>query len=1029
MKKFVLHSPKEINKKLFCIFALLIISLLSLNIAIAEDDTSSSNWHGSWVNKNTGYGDTGCYVNVKNKTTNKWSSGIYQRYWADNVNWTTGVTIGDELYIDAYTCFTNGKLWIYEDGICVKTIDAGQYQDHIYLNWTVKTTNLRIACSAAIYAQYGEQLSVNITAAGDNKPPKLTLSPKYLDLNDGTKYLTLTITDNVGATGYYISTSSTTPNPDDENWYNIIPSVDTEQTYRPTQSGVYYVFAKDGVNNISDYASFEAGRSPRVPQPLAIAVREGEEATFIGAPSGGTAPYTYQWYKNNAHIPATEVANAISNATSDTLRFIAKEEDDKKYYYVKVSNRFGSTVTTPTQLLVYYPHILGSLTNKNLKKNQVDQLTVTFTKNGNTDIYTYQWYKARNETAPGTRIVGAIENKYTLAPRENSTEWYYCEVTNVSLTGTPLYTKTTNRAKVVADVTEPVITITSISPRDVEHINSEARLDVYFRVTDTGQGYTEEGDNFTGSDIKVLVNGSVQNATCNLSYTGHVGNDYNYTLALTGVTGNGELTLKIPAGSIKDNFENENTETTFNTGIQIDNIRPAIKFESIESGINEIYLNREKTITMKLSITDSVGLDVTEFSENDITVRIGGATANSGHTKTLRYDSKSDDKYFYTLTVANLEGDGVLALFIPSGKILDYAGNTNEETVLEIKHNGGDIIIDNTPPVINSIITELNRYGSGVIYPTSLASWHEDWSNQNIYVTINAQDTNAIDYYASSYSQGASFTVLSENRETLKSEFAGNMYYRAYDKAGNYSEKAVPIKIDKTMPIETPIAIYELRDGGAEYVYQDDKPSNKTLYVRALTPNDKGNVKSGIETGNAEDATDALEIDGQRIPTYYTIVRYRTISKGEVLNTWRQKIDEGPVVLIEDGYYEVVSTTTDNAGNVVKSAIYPINISKRADNTISVSNILDIGSGVKTLTIDVFKGNGSDLVKDSYGIANATNTNNMTKKAIDTIVVEKPYKDYTTTVRLGRGRFYVQVYLEDNVGIKTVYHKAIYNDF
>jgi hypothetical protein len=122
-----------------------------------------------------------------------------------------------------------------------------------------------------------------------------------------------------------------------------------------------------------------------------------------------------------------------------------------------------------------------------------------------------------------------------------------------------------------------------------------------------------------------------------------------------------------------------------------------------------------------------------------------------------------------------------------------------------------------------------------------------------------------------------------------------------------------------------------------------------------------------------------------------------------------------PDAFTENGYYEIVATTTDLAGNTVTGSPYKVIIRKHADNTIRVYNINDRGSGVKDLYINVYE---ADVGGSQTSI-----------KAIDEIHVENPYNDYKTTVSLGSGKYYVEVKLVDNAGLETIKLKPIENDY
>ena len=119
--------------------------------------------------------------------------------------------------------------------------------------------------------------------------------------------------------------------------------------------------------------------------------------------------------------------------------------------------------------------------------------------------------------------------------------------------------------------------------------------------------------------------------------------------------------------------------------------------------------------------------------------------------------------------------------------------------------------------------------------------------------------------------------------------------------------------------------------------------------------------------------------------------------------------------MTENGFYVIKVRTTDIAGNVSDTETYCVYIRKVADNTIKIKNIEDIGSGAKTLTIEVFKANASG--------------GRTTSKAIDDIVVNNPMSSYETMVGLGRGTFYIVATIEDGVGLTWEQEVKITNDF
>ena len=303
--------------------------------------------------------------------------------------------------------------------------------------------------------------------------------------------------------------------------------------------------------------------------------------------------------------------------------------------------------------------------------------------------------------------------------------------------------------------------------------------------------------------------------------------------------------------------------------------------------------------------------------------------------------------------------------------------------------------------MIDTLITKLDDYDSTRDYPTALASRHNNWSKEDIYVSINATDNGEIDYYMKSVGNNTNFEKMDSHREIIDSQVNAVIYYRVVDKAGNYIDISKEIKFDNVAPSKPEISLFEQRMNGANYIYNATMPTDKSVYVipKASSLIDVGSVKSGIETDIAY--------------TYYTRTMYTSPSKTQQIGeTEIYKYDEG-MLLTESGYYEFVMTLTDIAGNVTVGNVHKVYIAKKAENTIRITNINDIGSGIKKATIEIYKG-------DEGG-------NKTTEEAIEPIIINDPYKEIIKNVRLGDGTFYVEVTLEDKVGNTIILEKTIVN--
>ena len=283
---------------------------------------------------------------------------------------------------------------------------------------------------------------------------------------------------------------------------------------------------------------------------------------------------------------------------------------------------------------------------------------------------------------------------------------------------------------------------------------------------------------------------------------------------------------------------------------------------------------------------------------------------------------------------------------------------------------------------------------------TSIDSNHQNWAKEDIYAQINATDNNEIDYYIKS-TNGTNYSKMNSNQEIITESIKTIFYYKVVDMAGNVSEPIFKeIKLDKITPDKPVILLTEQRDGGAPYIYEEDVPTKKSIYVKPniATVIDKGNVQSGIATSTAE----------PKVWTYYIVTRYKEKGDTNFVSQTTHHYNEG-VLLTSSGYYEIKMLMEDIAGNKIESDLYQVYIEKGAENTIRIKNLNDIGAGIAKATIRVYSVN-------KYG-----------EEVITPIVIENPYKEIVKNVRLGDGHFYVEVTLVDKVGNTTILSKTIEN--
>ena len=90
------------------------------------------------------------------------------------------------------------------------------------------------------------------------------------------------------------------------------------------------------INVGTDVDEGTAGALAIATQPASVSVAAGAVASFSVGASGGTAPYTYKWYRNGA---------VISGATSPSYSFTAQTADNGASFYATVTDSATSKAT------------------------------------------------------------------------------------------------------------------------------------------------------------------------------------------------------------------------------------------------------------------------------------------------------------------------------------------------------------------------------------------------------------------------------------------------------------------------------------------------------------------------------------------------------------------------------------------------------------------------------------------------------------------------------------------------------------
>lgn len=174
-----------------------------------------------------------------------------------------------------------------------------------------------------------------------------------------------------------------------------------------------------------------------VTQPVNQAWVTGQ-AGSVGVVASGTAPLTYQWYKDTS---------PLSGATSATYSVGAASAEDVGNYYVVVTNALGSSTSATVAVTVSSASLPVFTTHPATQTvNAGETLTLTAATTG-APTPTYQWYKGVDP------ISGATSSTYTVTSASADDAGTYTVV--ATNTQGPV---TSNAAVVTINSAAPVIT-------------------------------------------------------------------------------------------------------------------------------------------------------------------------------------------------------------------------------------------------------------------------------------------------------------------------------------------------------------------------------------------------------------------------------------------------------------------------------------------------------------------------------------------------------------------------------------------
>ncbi len=464
----------------------------------------------------------------------------------------------------------------------------------------------------------------------------------------------------------------------------------------------------------------------------------------------------------------------------------------------------------------------ADVTNPNVALSDIESPTITIASPTDGQTFTTSSITV-NGTASDNVDVSKVEVKVGAAgswqTATGTTSWSTgVTLSEGSNTITARATDTSGNTKeasinITIDTTSPTVTITSTATSPTK--NSPIPMTATFSETVNG---------FSLSDIAV-VNGAASNF---VAVSGTV-----YTFDVT-PSGQGTVTVDIPAGAAQDAAGNGNTAAT-QFSIVYDSIQPAV---TIASPLNNAFLNTS-TIAVSGTASDTgSGLQKVEIS-------VGGAFAPATVTGTS-----------WSFTISNLS-DGTHTI---NAKATDNAGNINQSTI--------SISVDASLPAIN-----ITSPADGHVFTASpitvIGTASDSIGLSKVEIKVGTGDW-----------QPASGTT-SWNATVTLSEGSNTIYAQATDTSGNIQQTSITVTIVSAPSISN-VQAFIISNSSIKVVWatnQSDLNIVRYGYKPAL---ENGTWSSwNNNTSNPEIAIDGLT--GQ--PVYYQVFSYNASNSSAYSNS------------------------------------------------------------------------------------------------------------------------------------------------
>ncbi len=510
----------------------------------------------------------------------------------------------------------------------------------------------------------------------------------------------------------------------------------TGATYSPASSGTYSVKVTDSASTQASQCSSSdtvtissSALSAGTVTESNTAIDVGQNSLLTANPSGGTAPYTYQWYSGTS-----PTGTLISGATSQTLLVSPSATTS---YYASITDSATTHVTSNSisNTITVYNTPTVTITNPSLTEDVGQSVTFTTTNTPGSGSDTYQWY---NTTSGIVQISGQTGTSLTVSGGAIGTFTY-----NVVITDSNGAKSTSGTGSVVVYAL-PTVTITNPS------LTEDVGQSVTFTTTNTpGSGSdTYQWYNTTSGVVQI----SGQTGT-SLTVSGGAIGTFTYNVVITdsngkkATSGTGSVvvgnapSVTITNPSLSEGVGQSVTFTTTNTpGSGSDTYR----WYNTTSGVVAIpgqtgtsltvSGGATGTFTYNVVITDSNGAKAASGTGTVVvtaapTVTITNPSLAEGigqsvtFTTTNTPGSGSDTYQWYNTTsgIVQISGQTGTSLTVSGGAIGTFTYNViiTDSHGLHSSSNTGTVVVTNAPTVTITNPSLNEDIGQSVTFTTT----------------------------------------------------------------------------------------------------------------------------------------------------------------------------------------------------------------------------------------------------------------------------------------------------------------------